>query len=307
MWKKATQKKETKKTAKKVTKKVTKKVEHFERMNKLILEDLKNHNIPWRKPWKENSNNLPRNFETQKCYRGYNFMTLWQEDYNHSFFLTLKQIEKKKLKLKPNQRGHQIYFYKKLEIEDEKNEDKTKTIPMLKEYIVYNVSQLENMPKKLKEVEEESLEKINNIKITTFVKNLNVKMKHSKNKAYFNYSENYINMPYKKNFKSDSHFLDTLFHELIHWSGHSSRLNRNMLGSMGSEVYSREELVAEIGGSYLCSIFGIDNSELIENSKSYIKGWSQKIKEDKTIFVKACHEAQLAVDFLLDKANIQID
>jgi antirestriction protein ArdC len=109
-------------------------------------------------------------------------------------------------------------------------------------------------------------------------------------------------MPKKENFKSDESYYATLFHELIHSTGHHSRLNRSTLIQMsefGSEPYSHEELVAEMGASYLESLTGIFESEAEQNA-AYIQGWISKLKNDKRFILSASTQAQKAVDFILN-------
>jgi antirestriction protein ArdC len=107
-------------------------------------------------------------------------------------------------------------------------------------------------------------------------------------------------MPKKKSFKSPEGYYSTLFHELVHSTGHEKRLNRKTITEMaefGSETYSIEELVAELGSAYLSSFTGILNVG-IQNSAAYLNGWLTKLKNDKRFMVQASGQAQRAVDFI---------
>ncbi|AIG26821.1 hypothetical protein BRLA_c025010 [Brevibacillus laterosporus LMG 15441] len=104
------------------------------------------------------------------------------------------------------------------------------------------------------------------------------------------------------NFKNVEEFYCTLFHEILHSTGHRTRLNRSgVIGKIifGSETYSREELISELGAAMLCGVCGIDNST-IENSASYISSWLRKLEQDPKLIVQAATQAQKGVDLILD-------
>jgi len=120
--------------------------------------------------------------------------------------------------------------------------------------------------------------------------------------AYYDVERDYINMPKKKSFKTVEGYYATLFHELVHSTGSEKRLNRNTIIEMvefGSEPYSIEELIAELGCAYLCFYAGISRGE-IKNSAAYISGWLKTLKNDKKFIVQASGNAQRAVDYILN-------
>jgi antirestriction protein ArdC len=125
-------------------------------------------------------------------------------------------------------------------------------------------------------------------------------IKFKENRAFYHPFFDYINMPKMNKFNSSEEYYCTLFHELIHSTGHLSRLNRKevvQMKSLGAEAYSMEELIAETGACFLSSISGI--SELVfDNSASYINGWLERLKNDKRLIVYASAKAQKAVDFI---------
>ena len=131
-------------------------------------------------------------------------------------------------------------------------------------------------------------------------------IKHKEQKAYYSPSQDLVNMPKKKSFKSDNSYYSTLFHELVHSTGHEKRLNRQTLvnnAKFGSETYSLEELVAEIGTCYLQSLTGITSE--FEQSSAYIQGWLQKLKNDKRFIFIASNQAQKAIDFMLNIKDLE--
>lgn len=109
-------------------------------------------------------------------------------------------------------------------------------------------------------------------------------------------------MPPIEQHDSAEFYYSTYFHELIHSTGHAKRLAREEVvtpNRFGSIPYSEEELVAELGASFLRKIADIDSDPIFQNSASYIHGWLSKLKDDKKLVFKASAEAQKAVDYIL--------
>ena len=106
-------------------------------------------------------------------------------------------------------------------------------------------------------------------------------------------------MPARARFVDAPHFYSTLFHELIHSTGHESRLNRTFGYGFGDELYSKEELVAEMGAAFLCAIAGIANEHTDRNTTAYIQNWISQLQDDNRLIVHAAANAQKAVDSIL--------
>ena len=110
-----------------------------------------------------------------------------------------------------------------------------------------------------------------------------------------------IRIPDMHDFESTSDYYATLFHELVHSTGHAKHLNREgFAAAQRTDVirYSKEELIAEMGASFLCALTGIENSEITNNAASYIQSWLEIFKQDKKMVVKAASKAQKAVDYI---------
>lgn len=120
--------------------------------------------------------------------------------------------------------------------------------------------------------------------------------------AFYRPFDDSITVPCRAQFPERAEFYSTLLHEVIHSTGHSSRLNR-LSGpsshSFGSTEYSKEELVAEIGSACLCNYFGIETESSFQNSAAYIQGWAKRLKEDKKFIVSASSKAEKAVNYFL--------
>lgn len=123
--------------------------------------------------------------------------------------------------------------------------------------------------------------------------------------AFYSPSRDIINMPHKEQFQNSEEYYSTLFHEMVHSTGHLKRLGRftgeAIKATFGSEIYSKEELVAELGSAMLCGIAGINNT--IENSASYLQSWLKVLKNDNKLIVQAAGLAQKACDHILGIKN----
>ena len=127
-------------------------------------------------------------------------------------------------------------------------------------------------------------------------------VERDRGRAYYSPEDDLINMPPIEQFETAEAYYATLFHKSIHSTGPTSRLNREgvaQFDKFGSERYSLEELVAELGASFLCGLTGIDHEPIIENTAAYIQDWLKKLKDDKQFIFKAAAEAQKAVDFIV--------
>jgi antirestriction protein ArdC len=127
---------------------------------------------------------------------------------------------------------------------------------------------------------------------------------HGGNSAHYVPATDHIQMPRLESFTSTAHYMSTLYHEVTHSTGHDSRLKRTGIadgtfGPFGSEVYSQEELVAEMGATMLCATAGIEQSAVFNNSLAYIQHWISKLEEDDKLLMRAASQAQRAVDLVL--------
>jgi antirestriction protein ArdC len=275
--------------------------EIYEMVTNKIIESLNKNIVPWHKPW--DCNNAPRNAKTKRAYNGINVMLLNCEQviksYKKNLWLTYKQAIELGGNVKKNEHSTFVIFWNFFKKDENGFE---KTIPLLKYFKVFNIEQCENL--KLKEDVNEK--EFNDILVCEDVIN-NMPNKPEvfiggTDRACYIPSVDKVCMPDKKQFHNEEGFYATFFHELVHSTGHEKRLNRKTIGtsSFGSETYSKEELVAEVGSAMLNSLCGID-SKTIEQSQAYCKSWVKKLKDDKQMIVKAASAAQKAVDFILQK------
>lgn len=272
-----------------------------------IIELLEQGTVPWKKPWTDDGAGIPKNLLSKRPYRGINFWLLLSLNYQQNLFLTWDQIKTIGASVKKEEKGHVVVFWKNTHKQPEEIDDNgnPKMLQTLRYYKVFNIEQCRDIPEGLFPKQEASSNDFNPIiECESIMQSFPScpEIQHKVQRAYYHITEDYINMPKKKSFKSIASYYATLFHELVHSTGHEKRLGRSTVTDMhefGSEEYSLEELIAEMGTAYLCSFTGIGNEE-IENSAAYIDGWLAKFKNDKRFIVKASGQAQKAVDYILN-------
>src|ERR1039457_2340718 len=124
-------------------------------------------------------------------------------------------------------------------------------------------------------------------------------IKHGMTRAYYSPHEDCVGLPARERFERTEDYYSTVFHELIHSTGHEKRLKRfTEAAGYGSNPYCKEELIAEMGAAFLCGLAEI-GERTIDNSAAYLKGWLEQLRHDKTLIVQAAAQAQKAADFIL--------
>ena len=268
----------------------------YERITEIILEQLNAGIIPWQKPWKTSK---PKNYTTGKTYKGINLLMLGIKNFDCEYWATFNQIKKAGGTVKKGERGTTVVYTNYFEVDDEKTGD-PKKIPFLKQYTVFNLEQTEGI--KIPATENSTLDKLQ--KCETIWQPMPTKpdiKNDGGNQAFYRPRTDSIHLPKWSRFKTGEEYYSTLFHELIHSTGHETRLARRGImetDHFGSEQYSTEELIAEIGSAFMCGMTGIEKQTL-ENSTAYIAGWLKELKNDKRMVVIAAAQAQKAVDFVV--------
>lgn len=188
-------------------------------------------------------------------------------------------------------------FINAFEHEEERDgETETRRIPFLREFTVFNVDQCENLPEDVLMVEAKGLNTEERIEVAEqFVGATRANVRHGEASAYYRPTADFVMMPDFLAFKSASHYYATLFHELGHWTGHESRLARDLRNRFGSDAYAAEELVAELTSAFMCAEFGFDGD--IRHA-GYIQHWIALLQEDERAFFTAASAAQRAADHL---------
>lgn len=276
----------------------------YETITNQVIERLENGVVPWQKPW-NGSESVPRNLVSKKPYRGINFWMLLSDPFMSPYYLTWNQVNDLGGKVKKGSKSTMVVFWKLVELENADTGEVEKK-PFLRYYRIFNLDQVDNIPESKipkTEIVEHDFNPIDDCeRLVEFWEDC-PKVEHGGGAAYYTPAFDMVTMPDQRFFKTDEKYYSTLFHELVHSTGHRKRTNRHSVlkdHRFGSKDYSQEELVAELGAAYLCGMGGIVNAT-IDQSAAYIKSWIAKFKEDKKILVMAAAQAQKAVDYIFEK------
>ncbi len=270
----------------------------YDMVTERVITLLEKGVVPWKQTWTESG--LPQNLITGKPYRGINVWLLLSLDYPKNFFLTFAQAKELGGNVKKNEKGHLIVFWKWIEKENKVSHGMEK-IPLLRYYKVFNVAQCEGLPEKKIPETTKPNDPIGECEKIVELMPKCPEIKFTGSQPYYNPVLDFINMPKIKDFQSSETYYETLFHELVHSTGHQSRLNRKEVtdSRFGSALYSIEELTAELGCCYLKSCAGL--KEVVrDNNVAYLQGWLKRLRSDKKFIVYASAQAQRAVDFILN-------
>ncbi len=265
-----------------------------------VIRQLEQGVAPWRKPWRTE---LPVNLISGKPYRGLNIFLLGSQGYGSRYWLTFNQAAKLGGHVRKGERSSLVTFWhigeEKIIRQTDGTERKSKPF-LLRFYHVFNVEQTEGIADKLgltggspRVPDLEQCEAI--------VSGMpNPPKREQDSRAWYRPSTDTVGMPSKSLFPSVEEYYSTLFHELTHSTGHASRVGREgieNIAEFGSDSYSREELIAEMGAAMLCGVTGISPATM-SNSASYLQSWITRLRGDSKLLVSAASAAQKAADYI---------
>lgn len=255
-----------------------------------IIEQIEQNNVlPWQCGYLKEG--LPHNFMTGRKYHGRNLLMLFCANYNRSGFLTYAQAKKLGGQVRKGEHGFPIIFAESGHFEEDDDGKQVWKKGCAKLHHVFNISQIDGLP------ETEQVEG-DNPDIEKFIASLPVVWNRGRCPSFCPATDT-VQIPMRGDYEEESIYYSTLFHELIHWTGAEKRLNREMSTNFGDDVYSREELVAELGAAIMCGMFGIECASTMNKSVSYLDNWLRVIKEDAKILIDSASYAEEAVEYLL--------
>lgn len=275
----------------------------YELVTNRIIEQLENNIVPWEKPWQGTIEGA-FNRISKKPYSILNQMLLKYDNEYASF----KQWKDLGGHIRKGEKSEIVVFWKMYPIK-EKQDDGTeiiKTIPLLKYINVFHISQVDGVePLKQKVTHDiEPIDKAEKI-LNDYWNRENITIEHVKgDKAFYSPMFDKIQLPLFEQFKQSEEYYSTAFHESIHSTMKTSRCNRQedrkgKVVSFGSEEYSKEELVAEVGSAQLMNIVGIETTKSFRNSTAYIQSWLKVLRNDNKFIVSASSKAEKAVNYIL--------
>jgi len=267
----------------------------YQQVTDKIIAELEAGNIPsWVKNWSGGAG-ADCNVISKKTYSGINTIILGMSGFKSPYWGTYKQWLSIGAKINKDQFSNyqSIVFYASVKTaKKQDSEEKQQAYKLMRYFRVYNAEQVSGFeapampaPKVFNDV----------ASIEALTVKSGAKLQFGGDRAYYSPSQDFIAMPHKTQFNSEASYYATLLHELSHWSGHKSRLDRDLSGRFGNEAYAAEELIAELSAAFLCARFSI-TGEL--RHSSYIASWLRVLKNDNKAIFKAAALAQKSADYL---------
>lgn len=254
----------------------------------------------WVRPWTcmGGASGLPVSLSTGKAYRGINVWILLMEamskGYSDNLWGTYNQWKEKGAQVRKGEKSTMVVLWKPVTKNDTQGEENT--FMLMRGFNVFNVAQVEGYEMPATETVESNNERIAHVE--AFAQESGADIRHGGDRAFYAPSHDFIQMPTLEQFNDSEAYYGTLLHEMVHWTGHKSRLDRILNTSrFGDEAYAFEELVAELGSAFLMAQFGITDEPRDDHAK-YLKSWLKVLQNDTKAIFTAASQAQKAVDFI---------
>lgn len=283
--------------------------DHRQEVTDSIISLLEQGVAPWQKPWE--GIGIPINPTTEKAYRGGNAVhlmaTALQRGYEDPRWMTYKQAWENDWQVKKGEKGTRIEFWEVKSGSDEKNEptqppangqEKQERRFIHKIYTVFNAQQIEGIPPHVPK-ERTPFDAVEAGERILASSGANIRHDQA-DRCFYHRGTDSIHLTPKDAFKDAPGYYGTALHELSHWTGHPSRLNRSTLNEsyrFGDPTYAREELRAELASVFLAAETGIPHDP--STHAAYVGSWIEALRNDKNEIFRAAHDASTAADFVL--------
>ena len=278
-----------------------------------IVDMMERGVAPWQKPWDDKAAaralQMSHNGVTGRPYTGGNALYLMAKGsalgYDDPRWMTYNQAQEKGWQVRKGEKGTQVEFWQFDRVEKVKGDDgkwREERVkldpPMQRLYTVFNAQQMDGVPaiqppKREEWQINETAERI--------LKNSGASIRHEGTAAYYSPGSDSITMPPKSSFPSEVDYYGTALHELGHWTGHESRLNRDGITKFdyfGSTQYAKEELRAEMASVFMQAEIGLPHDT--ERHASYLDGWLETLKKDKNELFRAARDASKISDYVME-------
>ncbi|HEX7854739.1 MAG TPA: zincin-like metallopeptidase domain-containing protein [Sphingobium sp.] len=271
-----------------------------------VIAQLEAGRLPWVQPWDSGkaATGLPRNAGTGRCYSGINVLILWatlfEKGYGVQRWLTYRQAQALGGQVRRGEQGTTICYADRFIPKDEqaKAHDEAREarqVAFLKRFTVFNVEQCEGLPADLTAPTapagiEDMIPRARHLITAT-----GARIVIGGELAFYAPGPDCIHVPPPSAYYERINWYRTAFHELGHWTGHKSRLDRFVEGH-GTPSYAREELCAEMASAFLCAELGI--APTVRHA-DYIGSWLAVLREDNRAIFRAASQASKAADHIL--------
>lgn len=281
----------------------------------IFIKALEEETLPWHSGFDKFRYIPPFNPANGTVYQGMNSFNFalksFMRGYTDPRFMTMSQANELGGKVKKREHCIWGFNFKPTQvlvkdeegnpILDDKGQKQYREMMFPKPFMVFNVEQFEglNLPK-IPEIEQPDHKWTPDERAENLLKEskANISNELTCLVPHYNLKSDKITLPLKNQFHEPTEYYSTALHELSHWTGHSSRLNRDFSKDKNTQKYAREELRAEIGSAMICMMLGI-NPKISENNKAYIKSWISHLKEEPKEILRACGDAEKISDYIM--------
>lgn len=259
----------------------------------------------WHMPWHNTGSDLvcPINATSRRPYRGINVLSLWASAEARGFptgqWATYRQWRDMGAQVRKGEQSTLVVFWK-VTSESDADEDNTQADDRRERrfsargYRVFNAAQVDGFtPPEVPALP--TAERIAHAE--SFFAGLGAEIRHGGGRAYYRPKDDYIQLPPFEAFRDAVAYYATLAHESTHWTGHGSRMDRDLSGRFGDEAYAAEELIAELGAAFLCAQLGLANEPRPDHA-AYLSSWLRVLRSDERAIFTAASQAQAAVDWM---------
>ena len=295
------------------TKKSGSRTDVYARITERIVAELDKGVRPWVQPWAGGNSGKPVTRPLRhngQPYTGMNVLILWSEGMARGFastmWMTLRQANELGGRIRKGEEGASVVYASRFTKTDTdaRGDEVERDIPFLKVYTVFNCEQIEGLPETYYQTPEpvvapvvDAMERIE--EADCFFANTGAMIRYGGTKAFYSPASDHIQMPPFETFRDAASYYAVLGHECVHLSGAKHRLDRQFGKRFGDEAYAFEELVADIGASFLCADLGImPEMEPRPDHASYVASWLRVLDGDRKAVFQAAAHAQRAVAYL---------
>jgi antirestriction protein ArdC len=279
----------------------------YDEVTARVVAELEAGRFPWVQPWDAAAAapGLPRNAASNRAYSGINVLILWGEGFAHGYasqcWLTFRQASQAGGCVRKGERGVGVVYADRFTPEAEKERAASeggaaRAVPFLKRFTVFNVAQCDGLPERMlagaAPLPERGLVPLAEALIAATGADFRI----GGAEAYYSPGSDYVRVPPQPAFRHQIDYYRTALHELGHWTGHATRLARDLSNPFGSAGYAREELVAELASAFLCAALGIVPSV---RHADYLGSWLAVLRADNRAIFRAASLASKAADYLL--------
>ncbi|MBI5131268.1 MAG: DUF1738 domain-containing protein [Rhodopseudomonas palustris] len=281
----------------------------YQEITDRIIAELEAGRVPWVRPWRTAAANgplaMPDNASTGRRYSGINLLILWgaviERGFSGQSWLTFLQALGLGGSVRKGERGTTVVYADRLVPNDERKRaietgDDAHAIPFLKRFTVLNTDQCDGLPEEVAKAAAPPPSGMIEPEAERLIPATGADFRIGGARAFYSPSGDLVQVPPPQAYFEPINWHRTAFHELGHWTGHKSRLDRDHAGSFGSKSYAREELVAEMAGAFMCASLGIVPTV---RHADYIGSWLEVLREDNRAIIRAASTASKAADYAL--------